>query len=124
MQQLPRVVLHARAVAARVHHHRVRRAHRARPERVRVRELAELPRASVSVGQDFSSIDQILSADLLISYTCDVRPTFAQQMVLKAFLERGGRWFALHGTNSFLDFDSTGWIVGLICCKAHDLVNM
>ena len=69
--------------------------------------LAELPCASVSVGQDFSSIDQILSADLLISYTCDVRPTFAQQVVLKAFLERGGRWFALHGTNSLLDFDST-----------------
>ena len=69
--------------------------------------LAELPRAHVRVGKDFSDLDEILASDFLISYTCDVRPTLVQQALLRTFLERGGKWFALHGTNSLLDFDTT-----------------
>lgn len=42
-------------------------------------------------------------ADLLVTYTCDVRPTPAQQHGLRAFVAGGGRWLALHGTNSALD---------------------
>ena len=42
-------------------------------------------------------------ADVLVTYTCDVRPTDAQQDALAAFVARGGRWLALHGTNSAID---------------------
>ena len=61
----------------------------------------------VQVGSDFSNLEQILASDFLVTYTCDVRPTLEQQETLKKFLSRGGRWFALHGTNSLLDFDTT-----------------
>jgi hypothetical protein len=69
--------------------------------------LAKRAEPQVSVAADFSDTEQILASDLLITYTCDVRPTPEQQATLKAFLEQGGRWFALHGTNSLLDFDTT-----------------
>lgn len=69
--------------------------------------LAENDDLYVRVGEDFSDVDTINNADLLVSYTCDVRPTQAQQDALKTYLNDGGRWFALHGTNSLLDFDTT-----------------
>ncbi|MFT7220978.1 MAG: hypothetical protein ACI8Z1_002599 [Candidatus Azotimanducaceae bacterium] len=69
--------------------------------------LAERDESYVEVGADFSNADQILASDFLVTYTCDVRPTLAQQATLETFLEQGGRWFALHGTNSLLDFDTT-----------------
>ena len=56
--------------------------------------LAENDDLYVRVGEDFSDVDAIKNADLLVSYTCDVRPTQPQQD-------------ALHGTNSLLDFDTT-----------------
>ena len=40
----------------------------------------------------------------LITYTCDVCPTLEQQKVLRDFVANGKRWFALHGTNSILQF--------------------
>ena len=69
--------------------------------------LAERDESYVQVGADFSNTEQILASDFLVTYTCDVRPTLEQQRTLKKFLEQGGRWFALHGTNSLLDFDTT-----------------
>ena len=45
----------------------------------------------------------LAGADLLVTYTCDVRPTARQQEGLAAFVERGGRWLALHGTNAAID---------------------
>jgi hypothetical protein len=42
-------------------------------------------------------------ADVLITYTCDLRPDDAAQRLLVDFVSRGGRWFALHATNSALD---------------------
>ena len=72
-----------------------------------LRLIQQLDVSCIEVGSDFSETKQILDSDFLITYTCDVRPTVNQQKTLKKFIERGGRWFALHGTNSLLDFDTT-----------------
>lgn len=64
--------------------------------------LAERPDIRTSVAADFGDIALIQSADLLITYTCDLVPTDAQTAALRKFLEAGGRWLALHGTNSIL----------------------
>ncbi|MFN6978767.1 MAG: ThuA domain-containing protein [Gemmobacter sp.] len=42
------------------------------------------------------------TADLLVTYTCDVMPDDAGLDALERFLARGGRWFALHATNARL----------------------
>ena len=42
---------------------------------------------------------------MLISYTCDIRPSESAQIGIRDWVNDGGRWLALHGTNSALDFD-------------------
>lgn len=64
--------------------------------------LAEDPRVRTRVFEDYEHIEAIAAADILITYTCDVVPSLAAQEALRDFLERGGRWYALHGTNSIL----------------------
>jgi len=66
--------------------------------------LAEQPRVKVQLGADYSDIDAICSADFIITYTCDVVPTEGQTARLQAYMQNGGKWFALHGTNSILEF--------------------
>lgn len=70
--------------------------------------LAERDDAYVHVASDFADLATLAGAQLLVSYTCDVRTTDEQDEALAAFLDRGGRWFALHGTNAFIDFDTEG----------------
>lgn len=70
--------------------------------------LAEDERVRVRVFEDYSNIERICAADFLISYTCNVLPSLPAQEALRAYLERGGRWFALHGTNSILRFLDNG----------------
>lgn len=60
-------------------------------------------RVKTSVFADYGCEQALAGADLLVTYTCDVRPSEAQQSELEAFVARGGRWLALHGTNSALD---------------------
>jgi type 1 glutamine amidotransferase len=67
-------------------------------------------RLRVQVAADYADIQAISSTDALISYTCDVRPTEAQQTALISYVERGGRWLALHGTNSLIEFTAEGYI--------------
>ena len=55
------------------------------------------------VFEDYGRTDALDRADLMVSYTCDVRPTPEQQDALARFVARGGRWLALHGTNSAID---------------------
>ncbi len=62
----------------------------------------------VRVGEDYGDLAAIAAADLLVSYTCDVRPTEPQQDTLHAYVAGGHRWLALHGTNSALDFTPKG----------------
>lgn len=70
--------------------------------------LAEIPEIRTSVSSDYADVDRIAAADLLITYTCDLVPTPDESAVLRAFLERGGRWLALHGTNSILRIADDG----------------
>ncbi len=66
--------------------------------------LAENEDIHTQVAADFSDTDAIKRSQLLITYTCDLRPTQAQQTALGEFLANGGRWFALHATNAILEF--------------------
>ena len=67
-------------------------------------------RVRVRVFEDFENLSAISEADFLVSYTCDVIPSLAAQEALRAFLERGGRWYALHGTNSILRWLENGLV--------------
>jgi hypothetical protein len=70
--------------------------------------LAELPEVRTSVACDFANADGLAPEDLLITYTCDLAPSTSQTDDLTRFLERGGRWLALHGTNSLLRMADDG----------------
>ena len=70
--------------------------------------LAEDERVRVRVFEDYANANAISSAHFLISYTCDVIPGLEGQEQLRSFVKRGGRWFALHGTNSILRFLKSG----------------
>ena len=70
--------------------------------------LAVDERVRVRVFEDYSNIGAISAAHLLLSYTCDVTPALKEQEALRAFVEQGGRWYALHGTNSILRFLKSG----------------
>ncbi len=67
--------------------------------------LAEDERIRTRVFEDYDSARPALAeADFLISYTCNVAGSLDTQEALKAFVEGGKRWYALHGTNSILRF--------------------
>ncbi len=65
-------------------------------------------RVRVRVFEDYANLAAIRAADFLVSYTCDVIPRLDEQEALRAWLEAGGRWMALHGTNSILRFLADG----------------
>jgi uncharacterized protein len=66
-------------------------------------QLAEFEHVRSRVFEDYDCLDAIDRADILVTYTCNVRPDPAQQNALVRFVERGGRWLALHGTHSAID---------------------
>lgn len=70
--------------------------------------LAERPAIRATVASDFAAGARLAETDLLITYTCDLAPQGEETAALRAFLERGGRWLALHGTNSLLRFLDDG----------------
>ena len=57
-----------------------------------------------TVAEDYSDL-AVLDGDnsVLVTWTCDVRPTPDQAAALDTFVRRGGRWLALHASNSALD---------------------
>lgn len=65
--------------------------------------LARWDQVRTRVFEDFSCLDALADADLLITYTCNVRPDAREQAALAGFVDRGGRWLALHGTHSAID---------------------
>jgi type 1 glutamine amidotransferase len=72
--------------------------------------LAEHERVRVRVAEDYRDGEAIAQADFLVTYTCDVIPDAAHEAFLNGFLSRGGRWLALHGTNSVLKYvKGRGW---------------
>ena len=69
--------------------------------------LAEHPHVRVSVHSDYELGDVLDTCDAIVTYTCDVVADKAQSSRLHNWLVTGGRWFALHGTNSVIEFVST-----------------
>lgn len=69
-----------------------------------LKALHENPRAWVTIGDDFSDVDKIAEADALVAYTCNVSPSDAELDALEAFVDRGGRMFAMHATNALIRF--------------------
>ena len=72
--------------------------------------LGQDERIRTRVFEDYDHVDAIEQADIVVSYTCDVVPGLPAQEALRAFLERGGRWYALHGTNSILRWLANGLV--------------
>ena len=70
--------------------------------------FAEVPHVRVRVAADYHDIEAINASDFLVTYTCNLLPTEAEQQALHAFVASGKRWFALHGTNSILRFLASG----------------
>ena len=69
--------------------------------------LSEDQRVRTRVFEDYGNLDAIKAADFMITYTCDVVPPLETQEALRQWVRDGGRWYALHGTNSVLRlFDS------------------
>jgi type 1 glutamine amidotransferase len=52
---------------------------------------------------NYDASDAIEAGDLLVSYTSQVPVADAQCAALERYLERGGRWFAVHASNSVRD---------------------
>jgi len=70
--------------------------------------LGESPEIRTRVAEDYRALDALAEADFLVTYTCDVRATEAEQQALADFVAAGGRWLALHGTNSVMEFTKQG----------------
>ena len=68
-----------------------------------LRELGEYEQVRTRVFEDFDCADALGRADLLVTYTCNVRPDAGQQQALVDYVAQGGRWLALHGTSSAID---------------------
>src|SRR5687768_9910382 len=72
--------------------------------------LGEHDHARVKVREDYADLTALANARLLVTYTCEVIPDDAQTAALEAFVRDGGRWLALHGTNSVLKYaKGKGW---------------
>jgi len=72
--------------------------------------FAEEPRIRASVAMDYSNLDRLDQCALLVTYTCDLMPTEAEAAHIRRWLEAGGRWLALHGTNAILRFLHSGLV--------------
>ncbi len=70
--------------------------------------LAEEPVIRTSVASSYGETGRLDQCDLLITYTCDLVPVGNELAALQRFLDRGGRWIALHGTNSIIRFAADG----------------
>ena len=67
--------------------------------------LAEHPHIKLKVASDYEDVDSIAASQFLVSYTCDIRPSEQAQIAIRDWVNEGGRWLALHGTNSALDLN-------------------
>lgn len=70
--------------------------------------LLELENVRTTVSQDYRIAHLLPETDFLVTYTCNVCPSAEEVKALEAFLNRGGKWLALHGTNSILAQNEKG----------------
>ena len=78
--------------------------------------LAEDEEVRTRVADSFADSEAIAGSDFLVTYTCDLRPSEAEEAALRNFVSAGGRWLALHGTNAILDFGPKG----MFAPRTHD----
>ena len=81
---------------------------------VRLQLLSHLARREhlrVDLRHDYSDLDALSRCDALITYTCGVMPDGAQTQALADWVAGGGRWLALHGTNSLLVIQPDGKVL-------------
>lgn len=72
--------------------------------RLRLLELfATDQRIRAQVANNYEDLDALADSDILVTYTCDVRPSMEAQVAMRDWVEKGGRVFALHATNSAFD---------------------
>src|SRR5215469_13258256 len=64
------------------------------------------------VYSNYDSGDAIEAGGLLVSYTSQVPVADAQCQALRRYLERGGRWLAIHASNSVRDNPHLPGILG------------
>lgn len=72
--------------------------------------LAEHPQIRTTVACDYGDLDRLADCSFLVSYTCNLMPTVGEAAAIRAWLEAGGKWLALHGTNSILVFTESGLV--------------
>lgn len=70
--------------------------------------LNEDERLRIRVGENYADTEAIARSDFLVSFAVDVLPSEAQQRFLKDYITGGARWFALHGTNSIIEWTPKG----------------
>lgn len=70
--------------------------------------LAEHPQIRTTVACDYADTERLAQCRFLVTYTCDLMPGEPEAATIRSWLEQGGKWLALHGTNSILRFTETG----------------
>jgi len=86
--------------------------------------FAEHEQVRVTIAKDYSDTEALEAADVLVTYTSDVIPAESEIDTLEAFLRRGGRWFALHGTNAVLRYEKgKGWIAPRIARRFFEMLG-
>ena len=70
--------------------------------------LAEDDRIRTRVVADYHDVEALAASDFIVSYTCNLVPAESEQLALRQYVENGGRWLALHGTNAILEFTDRG----------------
>jgi len=74
--------------------------------------LGENELLRVRCSTDFGDGTALQETDFLITYTNKVFPEGAALSALERFLERGGRWLAIHGASAFTCFKPTAVNIG------------
>jgi uncharacterized protein len=74
--------------------------------------LAEALYTAGDIRTDAFNDYETIGGDIIVSYTSQVPVTDAACEALRDFLERGGRWFAIHASNSVRDNPHLPGILG------------
>ncbi len=69
----------------------------------RARLIEALARRGVTAVSRDAWPGRLGSGDVLVTYTCDLRPDDRAQRLLVDFVDGGGRWLALHGSNAAIE---------------------
>jgi type 1 glutamine amidotransferase len=70
--------------------------------------LSEHPQVRTTVACNYGDTDRLAQCRFLVTYTCDMVPSEAEAAAIREWLAAGGKWLALHGTNSILVFTDAG----------------